>query len=82
MWAVTENPLQNVTFPSNGTTAHGYLAVPASGSGPGVVVIQEWWGLTSHIADVSNRLAAEGFVAPHPTCSAVPPPTTPKKPAA
>jgi carboxymethylenebutenolidase len=63
MWAVTENPLQNVTFPSNGGTAHGYLAVPASGSGPGVVVIQEWWGLTNHIADVTNRLAAEGFVA-------------------
>jgi carboxymethylenebutenolidase len=63
MWAVTDNPLQNVTFPSNGGTAHGYLAVPASGSGPGVVVIQEWWGLTNHIADVTNRLAAEGFVA-------------------
>ena len=63
MWVVTENPLQNVTFPSNGGTAHGYLAVPASGSGPGVVVIQEWWGLTNHIADVTNRLAAEGFVA-------------------
>ena len=29
----------------------------------GVVVIQEWWGLTDHIADVSDRLAAEGFVA-------------------
>ena len=63
MWAVTDNPLQNVTFPSGGRTAHGYLALPASGSGPGVVVIQEWWGLTSHIADVANRLAAEGFVA-------------------
>jgi carboxymethylenebutenolidase len=63
MGHVTENPLQNVTFPSGGGTAHGYLAVPASGSGPGVVVIQEWWGLTNHIADVSNRLAAEGFVA-------------------
>jgi carboxymethylenebutenolidase len=58
-----ENPLQNVTFASNGSTAHGYLALPGSGSGPGVVVIQEWWGLTSHIADVANRLAAEGFVA-------------------
>jgi carboxymethylenebutenolidase len=58
-----ENPLQNVTFASNGATAHGYLALPAGGSGPGVVVIQEWWGLTDHIADVANRLAAEGFVA-------------------
>ena len=31
--------------------------------GPGVIVIQEWWGLTSHIKDVTDRLAAEGFVA-------------------
>ncbi|MGH3755547.1 MAG: dienelactone hydrolase family protein [Pseudonocardiaceae bacterium] len=57
------NPLQNVTFATNGSTAHGYLALPNGGSGPGVVVIQEWWGLTSHITDVANRLAAEGFVA-------------------
>ncbi|MFF7903086.1 dienelactone hydrolase family protein [Streptomyces sp. NPDC088817] len=54
---------QNVTFPSAGDTAHGYLALPPSGSGPGVLVIQEWWGLTDHIADVADRLAAEGFVA-------------------
>ncbi|HEY2191388.1 MAG TPA: dienelactone hydrolase family protein [Actinomycetospora sp.] len=60
---MADNPLQNVTFPSGGGTAHGYLALPESGAGPGVVVIQEWWGLTSHIADVTNRLAAEGFVA-------------------
>ena len=58
-----ENALQNVTFASNGSTAHGYLSLPESGRGPGVVVIQEWWGLTDHIADVANRLAAEGFVA-------------------
>jgi len=57
------NPRQNVTFPSNGGTAHGYLAKPSSGSGPGVIVIQEWWGLTDHIASVADRLAAEGFVA-------------------
>ena len=63
MGLVTENPVQNVTFPSGGGTAHGYLAVPESGSGPGVVVIQEWWGLTTHITDVTDRLAAEGFVA-------------------
>ena len=54
---------QNVTFPSNGNEAHGYLALPPSGRGPGVIVIQEWWGLTDHIADVTDRLAAEGFVA-------------------
>ncbi|KAA0929684.1 MULTISPECIES: dienelactone hydrolase family protein [Streptomyces] len=54
---------QNVTFPSGGTTAHGYLALPPAGRGPGVIVIQEWWGLTDHIADVTERLAKEGFVA-------------------
>jgi carboxymethylenebutenolidase len=60
---VSDNPRQNTTFPSGGGTAHCYLALPASGSGPGVIVIQEWWGLTDHIADVTDRLAAEGFVA-------------------
>ncbi len=54
---------QNTTFASGGGEAHGYLALPAAGSGPGVVVIQEWWGLTDHIADVADRLAADGFVA-------------------
>lgn len=54
---------QNVSFPSNGGTAHGYLARPPAGSGPGVIVIQEWWGLTDHIASITDRLAAEGFVA-------------------
>jgi carboxymethylenebutenolidase len=58
-----QTPYQNVTFPSNGGTAHGYLAVPGSGSGPGLIVIQEWWGLDDSIVDVANRFAAEGFVA-------------------
>jgi carboxymethylenebutenolidase len=59
----TINPQQNTTFPSNGGQAHGYLALPPSGRGPGVIVIQEWWGLTTHIASLADRLAAEGFVA-------------------
>jgi carboxymethylenebutenolidase len=54
---------EHVEFRSNGTTGHGYLATPESGSGPGVVVIQEWWGLVPHIEDVCDRFAAEGFVA-------------------
>ena len=41
----------------------GYLAIPASGEGPGVVVIQEWWGLVDHVRDVCDRLARAGFVA-------------------
>jgi carboxymethylenebutenolidase len=52
-----------VSFPSNGDTAEGYLARPESGSGPGVIVIQEWWGLVPHIQNVSDRFAREGFVA-------------------
>lgn len=54
---------QMVEFASNGSKANGYLAVPPSGSGPGVVVIQEWWGLVPHIKDVADRFAAAGFVA-------------------
>lgn len=60
---MVDNPHQNVTFPSNGGEAHGYLAEPDAGSGPGVIVIQEWWGLTDHIKDVTDRFAREGFVA-------------------
>ncbi len=52
-----------VEFPSNGTTVGGYLATPEVGAGPGVVVIQEWWGLVDHIKDVCDRFAAEGFTA-------------------
>lgn len=59
----SQTPHQNVSFPSEGQAAHGYLALPAGGTGPGVIVIQEWWGLTDHIRDVADRLAAEGFVA-------------------
>ena len=52
-----------VDFKANGQTASGYLAIPQQGSGPGVVVIQEWWGLVDHIKDVCERFANEGFVA-------------------
>ncbi|WP_432484061.1 dienelactone hydrolase family protein [Kineococcus esterisolvens] len=59
------NPRQNVTFESatGSGHAHGYLRVPGTGSGPGVVVVQEWWGLTDHVVAVVDRLAADGFVA-------------------
>ncbi len=48
-----------VTFKSNGHTCDGYIA----GNGPGVLVIQEWWGLVPHIKDVVDRFAAAGFTA-------------------
>lgn len=56
------NPRQNVTFDSSGTPAYGYLATPAAGSGPGVVLVQEWWGLDDHMVDIADRLAGAGFV--------------------
>lgn len=52
-----------VQFPSNGGTTEGYLATPSAGKGPGVLVIQEWWGLVGHIKNVCDRFAAEGFTA-------------------
>ncbi len=52
----------DVIFPSNGHEASGYFA-PAAGGGPGVLVIQEWWGLVAHIRDVADRFAAAGFSA-------------------
>ena len=52
-----------VEFKSNGNVASGYLVTPAAGSGPGVLVIQEWWGLDSGIKEMADRLGAAGFVA-------------------
>src|SRR5258706_16097036 len=50
-----------VAFKSNGGTASGYLASPASGKGPGVIVIQEWWGLNDQVKGVADTFAREGF---------------------
>ncbi len=55
--------MPDVEFQANGATAPGYLAVPESGSGPGTIVLQEWWGLEDHITDICDRFAAEGFFA-------------------
>src|SRR2546423_12385192 len=52
-----------VQFPFAGGNTGGYLSIPEKGNGPGVVVIQEWWGLVPHTKDVCDRFAAEGFVA-------------------
>jgi carboxymethylenebutenolidase len=54
---------ETIEFRSNGNLASGYLAKPEAGSGPGVLVIQEWWGLDSGIKESTDRLAAAGFVA-------------------
>jgi carboxymethylenebutenolidase len=54
---------EKVSFNVNGQRGDGWFAKPASGTGPAVVVIQEWWGLVPHIQDVTDRFANEGFVA-------------------
>jgi carboxymethylenebutenolidase len=54
---------EKVTFASNGGTSEGYLAIPSTGSGPALIVVQEWWGLVAHIRDVVDRFADAGFVA-------------------
>jgi carboxymethylenebutenolidase len=52
-----------IKFDINGQSGEGYISLPKSGSGPAVIVIQEWWGLVGHIKDVVDRFAAAGFVA-------------------
>jgi carboxymethylenebutenolidase len=54
---------ETVEFKSNGNNASGYLATPKEGAGPGIIVIQEWWGLNDQIRRVCDRLATEGFSA-------------------
>ena len=53
----------HIKFSADGKSGAGYIAIPESGSGPAVIVIQEWWGLVGHITDIVDRFAAAGFVA-------------------
>ncbi|MDP4690298.1 MAG: dienelactone hydrolase family protein [Candidatus Nanopelagicales bacterium] len=52
-----------VEIPASGMALDAYLALPGTHRAPGVIVIQEWWGLVPHIRTVCDRLAEEGFVA-------------------
>ncbi|RME61001.1 MAG: dienelactone hydrolase family protein [Caldilineae bacterium] len=56
---------EDVSYPDrDGETLNGYLARPGDGTpAPGVIVIQEWWGLNDHIRDVTRRFAAAGYTA-------------------
>lgn len=56
-----------VEFAGNGSKVPGFMARPVGeGPFPGVVVIQEWWGLGTHIKDVVSRLARVGYAAVAP----------------
>jgi carboxymethylenebutenolidase len=54
--------MPDVEFEANGGKGNGYLAEP-DGEGPGLVVLQEWWGLVPEIKGVCDRFAEEGFLA-------------------
>jgi len=45
----------------DGQSVRGYLAEPARANAPGIVVIQEWWGLNDQIKGVADKLAAAGY---------------------
>lgn len=61
---MTDIKTADVTFPADGVDGMGYVARPGDAAPhPGVIVIQEWWGLDAHIRDIAERFAREGFVA-------------------
>ena len=57
---------EQIEFQAGTETIAGYLAVPAAGAGPGVLVLHAWWGLTPSFTAVCDRLAEAGFVAVAP----------------
>jgi carboxymethylenebutenolidase len=54
-----------VSYPSGAETGAGYLASPSvvKGKKPGLVVIQEWWGLNSFVKKKADGFATQGYVA-------------------
>src|SRR5579859_4770459 len=55
--------MPDVEFQTSAGSKPGYLAVPADARGPATIVLQEWWGLDSHIRSICDRFAGEGFFA-------------------
>jgi carboxymethylenebutenolidase len=54
----------SIRFPSGDGEVMGFLAWSEDlAELPGLIVLQEFWGLNEHIKDVTRRLAAEGFAA-------------------
>jgi carboxymethylenebutenolidase len=52
-----------ISFAAGDRNGAGYLALPAQGHGPGVLVFHAWWGLNSFFVELCDRLAGAGFVA-------------------
>jgi carboxymethylenebutenolidase len=49
-------------YQANGVQHEGYLALPTSSKGPGLLLLHAWWGLTDVFTRVADNLAAQGFV--------------------
>jgi len=61
---VADIKTEMLDYATNSSQASGFLARPkGDGPFPGVIVIQEWWGLNDNIKDIAQRFAAEGFAA-------------------
>lgn len=45
-----------------GETFSGYLSLPPTGSGPGIMLVQEIWGVNEHIRAVADQYALDGYV--------------------
>src|SRR5438132_5027414 len=53
----------NVPLKVNGDDAYAFVAQPDDNAQhPGIVLIQEWWGIEPHIRQLAQKLAADGFV--------------------
>jgi carboxymethylenebutenolidase len=52
-----------ISIPSHdGKSFDGYLALPPLGHGPGLIIIQEIWGVNAHIRAVADQYALDGYV--------------------
>lgn len=52
-----------IDLPVNGDNAYAFIAQPDDDAKhPGLVLIQEWWGIEPHVLDLAHKLAVEGFV--------------------
>ena len=52
-----------IAIQANGNDAYAVIAQPDDDQQhPGIVMIQEWWGIESHVIDLAQKLAAKGFV--------------------
>src|SRR3954465_2886653 len=53
-----------VQYPSGNVTVRAYVAAPQTREKrPAIIVVQEWFGLSDHIKDITKRYAVEGYVA-------------------